>query len=152
LNTSSDQGEYLQNSPYGINIVVGGYEFKTTSNHTGQLQMIISNDRRMTGVGENMDGYYVGSEQIISSPAIVITTGSISWNLLDSSHSALSSDALPLTAPVLSNWGYNYFEIFCSDSIHSPSISIIGTVTQATPEPLTSFLMMAGALILRCRR
>lgn len=148
LGTDSDSsaqiGIYRYNSPYGINIALGGYEFTTPSNNVGRFGIRISNDRSFnlpvtdyytvfSGFGENI-------------------FDSIIWELKDITHTALSSDALPVAAPALNDWDYNNLSIWAYDSSgYGPIMIIHGTVTQAVliPEPITGVLMAMGALFLR---
>jgi len=149
-------GHHIYNSPYGISVSLGGYEFKTAPNHVGQFDMWIIND----GVGPvwATDYYSVRSQyQNISIPSVGFNIDYVTWNLRDSSttHDALSSDALPVTAPVLTDWNYNVLGIFGSGPSGSGlDITIEGTVTQAVliPEPLTGILMTMGMLFLRRKR
>jgi len=140
------RGIYVHDAPYGLSIILGGYEFKTAPNHTGNFEMQISDDSSVNGV---WDYYAVGSDQIISVPSSGFTTNYISWGLGDSTHTALSSDALPVIAPVLTNWDRNVLTISGSGE---HGLSIKGTVTQAVPEPLTGVLMLIGLLFFRRRR
>jgi hypothetical protein len=70
--------------------------------------MRIINDQVDNGVH---DYYTVFSDESISIPSVGFTINYISWNLWDSTHTALSSDALPVTAPVLTDWNYNVLTI-----------------------------------------
>ncbi|MGA2914832.1 MAG: PEP-CTERM sorting domain-containing protein [Sedimentisphaerales bacterium] len=144
----SGGGHHIHDAPYGITISVGGYEFKTAPNHIGQFDMWIINDDPVNGLH---DYYIVFSDENVSIPSIGPTIGYIRWDLRDSTYDALSSGNLPATAPVLSDWDYNVLEIY---GFGLGGLTINGTVTQAVlvPEPLTSFLMMAGVLFLRRRR
>jgi len=147
---SAQLGEYYHNSPYGINIVLGGYEFKTAPSHVGQFDMRIANDATVPPMGEGVWDYYlVRSNQNVSVPSVGFTILSIRWDLWDSKHTALFSDTLPITAPVLTDWNSNLLEIS-----FGYGLSIYGTVTQAVlvPEPLTGVLMAIGVLFLRRKR
>ena len=145
----SGDGHYLHDSPYGISIVLGGYEFKTVLSHVGQFDMRIADDLLLNGV---KDYYSVLSQyENISVPSVGFNIGTIRWDLIDNTHLALSSGDLPLTAPVLTDWDYNYFEILGSDGLGN-GLWIRGTVTQAVPEPLTGVLMLIGVLFFRRRR
>ena len=148
---SSQRGKYLHNSPYGINLSLGGYEFKTAPNHVGQFKIGITNDDPTNGVH---DYYSVLSDENVSNPPVGFTINYISWVLGDTTHTALSSDALPVTAPVLTDWGGNVLTISGYYGPDGHGLSIYGTVTQAVliPEPLTSILMMMGVFFLRRRR
>jgi len=145
---SAQLGEYQYNSPYGITLSLGGYEFKTAPNHVGQFGMWIGNDDSVPPLGEGVWDYYlVRSYQNVSVPSVGFTILSIRWDLWDSKHTALFSDTLPITAPVLTDWNFNLLEI----SFVGYGLSIYGTVTQAVlvPEPLTGVLMITGVLLLR---
>ena len=143
-------GEYLHDSPYGMSISVGGYEFKTASTHIGQFEIGIEND--VTDNDNNTFDYY-----LVYSDENAYTDGcwisSISWRLRDSTYYALSSDALPSTAPILEDWDYNHLDIDGGNAGEGyVNFWINGTVTQAIPEPMTGILLVAGILFLRRRR
>ncbi len=146
-----NHGVYEYDSPYGISILLGGYEFKTTPGHIGQFEMRIINDDPTNGLHD----YYIVCSQYenISVPSLGFNIGSISWNLWDSTYDALFSDALPLIAPALTDWDYNLLKIAGSGS-GIGGISIDGTVTQAVlvPEPFTVTLMVIGIFFSRRRR
>jgi hypothetical protein len=145
----SGGGHYIQNAPYGIDLFVGGYEFKTAPNHVGQFDIRIANDLSINGI---WDYYSVRSEfQNISIPDIGPTISYIRWDLGDNTHTALSSGNLPISAPVLSDWNSNVLEIY---GFGSGSLLIDGKVNQATliPEPTTGILMMMGMFLLRRKR
>jgi hypothetical protein len=147
----SGGGHYVHNAPYGISLSLGGYEFKTAPNHVGQFEMRIGDDLSVNGV---KDFYIVRSEyQNISIPSVGFNVSSIYWELWDTTHTALSSGDLPVTAPVLTDWNYNYFEIYGYDGT-SNGLLIHGIVTQAVivPEPLTGILMAMGVFFFRRRR
>jgi len=144
----SGGGVYQFSSPYGFNISVGGFEFKTTPSHVDQF--VISILDNYAPYGNIHDDYWVQSYEnsSLSSGALI---DSISWKLFDGSHTALSSSALPVAAPILSQWNVNNLEI-CGPGT---SLSIQGTVTQAVliPEPATStFLLIINVFLLRRRR
>jgi hypothetical protein len=144
------RGIYQYDSPYGMSILVGGYEFKTDPDHVGQFKIQITNNSLVNGLH---DYYSVLSQyQNVSIPSVGFNIGYITWTLGNSSGTALSSDALPVTAPMLANWDYNRFEIFGSGS-GLGGLTIEGIVTQATliPEPVTGILMAMGMLFFRRR-
>lgn len=142
------RGVYEHSSPYGTSIALGGCEFKTTSDHVDQFEIQIKNDVSLNGV---WDSYTVFSDENISIPYLDSTIGYISWVLADSTHTVLSSDALPLTAPVLTDWSYNQIEIY---GFGNSGLWIRGTVTQVAliPEPFAGILMAVGCLWIKCKR
>jgi hypothetical protein len=75
---------------------------------------------------------------------------SISWELLDYSHTEFSSSVLPVTSPILSHWDFNRLEIYGPEN----SLYIRGTVMQAEliPEPTTIVLMLMGVFLSKRRR
>jgi hypothetical protein len=125
---------------------LGEYEFKTAPNHVGQFYIRIVNDDPMANL---WDSYMVFSDENVSIPSIGPTIDYIRWDLGDSTHTALSSTALPLTAPVLTDWGYNVLEIHGSGF---GGFTVRGIVTQAIPEPATVALMLAGVFLFKRRR
>jgi hypothetical protein len=144
---NSQWGKYEHDYPYGISIVMGGYEFKTAPDHVGQFKIQIGNDVPGNGV---WDEYWVQSQyENISFPSLGFNIGSICWYLSDSTHLVFSSDALPTAVPVLTDWDHNILTIYGSGDL---GLSIEGTVTQAVPEPLTGVLMLIGVLFFRYRR
>jgi hypothetical protein len=145
---ASGPSHHIHDAPYGISISIGGYEFKTAPDHVGQFDMWIINDDPVNGP---MDYYIVRSNENISVPSISgLTLGSIRWDLRDSTYDALSSSALPIIAPVLTDWDYNFFKIYGFGDL---GFSIEGTVTKAVliPEPLTGIFIAMGVLLLRRR-
>lgn len=146
----SGDGHHLHNSPYGISLSLGGYEFKTVPTHVGKFDMWIINDDPVNGLH---DYYLVRSYKNVSTPSVDFAF-SIEWNLWDSTYDALSSSDLPVTAPVLTDWDHNVLKI---SGVYGPDLTgltIYGTVTQVEliPEPLTGALMAMGMLFLRRRR
>jgi hypothetical protein len=116
----------------------------------GQFDMWIMND----AVGHGVKDYYlVRSYQNVSTPSVDFAF-SIEWNLWDSTYDALSSIALPITAPILTDWDYNVLKIRGAYGPDLYGLTIYGTVTQAVlvPEPFTSVLMAMGVFFLRRRR
>jgi len=143
----SGGGHYVHNAPYGINLSMGGYKFKTVPNHVGQF--VISILDNYAPYGNIHDDYWVKSyENLPLSDGTVID--SINWTLLDGSCTALSSSDLPVTAPVLSDWNMNDLRIYGPEDV----FLIRGTVTQTVlvPEPAIVVLMIMGISLYRRRR
>jgi hypothetical protein len=112
--------------PYGIELKCGGFVFKTDPNNV-DFGIIIFNDFYY---------YYGDAYAPFSANNLDLPNGLkvdfIGWALSDPTGNALSSDALPTTAPVLSDWSQN--ELFIDG--HAPSsydpYSIEATVTKVT--------------------
>ena len=141
----SGGGTYQHDSPYGFNISLGGYEFKTSPSHIGQFVISIW-DNHVNYSGDVFDEYLIKSYEN-SSLSNGVLVDEIRLILVDFTHTALSSSALPATAPVLNEWGTKSLQIYGPGN----SLSIQGTITQAVPEPLTGILMAMGVFLLRRR-
>jgi len=136
------QGNYWHyNPPAGISLNVGGFDFKTDPANV-EFHVAIRNDIQPGG----SDIYALGS-----SNNLLLSNGTsvegITWQLYDPTGNALSSDALPTTAPVLEDWQSNVLHIYgYKDRFH-----IYATVTSAQiiPEPATILMLGFGCLLLR---
>ena len=88
-------------TPYGIELKCGGLVFKTDPNNV-EFAITIFNDFYY---------YYGDAYAPFSVNNLDLSNGNkvsfIGWALTDSTGNALSSDALPTTAPVLSDWSGN---------------------------------------------
>ncbi len=114
-------------SPYGIAFAVGGFIFTTDRNNVNFTIGII-NDDFYYGIG---DFYGVTSRNNMQlSNGILVNR--IMWLLKDSTGNAISSDALPTTAPVLSDWPDNVIYVYGSDPEFSYYYRIEANVTKAT--------------------
>lgn len=142
LTTDSDVSPYLgvyeHDAPYSLCLSLGDYELKTATNHAGGFRIRIANDDPMANL---WDFYRVESDEIVSVPSVGFDVDYIRWSLGDITHTALDSDMLPISSPVLADWNYNALKII------SNSFTINGEVTVAViPEPL-SFTLMAMGII-----
>lgn len=138
-------GDYRHDSGYGFEIFLGGLEFETVSTHVGGFGIDLWDD--VLGGHDNLYDKY----NVYSSRNSRLPNGDsylILWRLDDDTHTALSSDALPVTAPVLSDWTRNSFVIN-----YPNTWSIGGVVTEAVliPEPFTAILMVVGVFFVRRR-
>jgi len=127
--------------PYGIYLTVGGFDFETNTGNVAFRIDIINNGT----TGGLHDGY-----GLISYNNLPLSNGTsvdtILWWLEDTSATALSSDALPTTAPVLEDWQTNQLNIS-----GYRTFGIWGHVTSAIPEPATILLLWLGTILFRKR-
>jgi len=125
--------------PCGISLSVGDFVFQTDMTNVNFLIEIINNY-------PPVDNYLVRSHNNLplSNGTLI---GGISWLLEDSTGNALSSDALPTTAPVLDDWGFNRLNI--GGGTRARPLGIQGRVTSVVviPEPATVLLFSFGGLI-----
>ena len=130
------------NAPYGVSLSVGGFVFQTDPDNVNFLVTILNDNN-------GSDDYTFGSyNNLPLSNGVGVSF--ISWALDDYTATALSSDALPTTPPVLEDW-----ESIAGLTItYGPkgSSMIRGHVTSAVPEPGTVFLLGLGSLALIRKR
>ncbi len=136
-------------SPYGISVEVGGLIFQTDPCSVA-FNIIIT------------DNWPAGTDmyQIYSTNNLPFTDDifidDIYWLLSDSSGTAVSSDELPVTPPVLEDWSSHILGVSASMWIEDfpghlklvDAFHIGATVTLAVPEPATVLLFGLGGLIL----
>ena len=142
-NPATDVGDYWHySSPAGISLAVGGFNFKTDPANVKFLVEIVNNNG-------GIDAFLVRSDN-----NLFLSNGTyvdcISWDLQDRTLTALSSDSLPTTAPVLSQWQTNFLT-FGGGAGKSNSFAIAAHVTSAIPEPATISLLLLGGFLLRKR-
>lgn len=147
-NYATTVGDYWHyNPPCGISLSGGGFTFQTDPDDVRFLIEVCDN-RYL-----NEDSYLVNSYNNLPLYGDVLVN-SIVWDFHDDSGTALSSDALPTTAPVLQNWlSTNELAIEGPRIQESGGLSfyIVSTVTSAEliPEPATILLFSLGALALK---
>ena len=134
---------------YGILLNSGDFAFRSDPENTEFLVSIVNNH----GVFE-IDNYNLISYNNLDL-SNGVSVGHIIWQLDDESGSALDSDALPLTAPVLSDWPDTWFHL----AIEGGEESGIGyfiraevTSVEIIPEPATAILLTLGTLFLRRKK
>lgn len=130
------------NAPYGFNLSTDSLVFQTDPDNVYFLVSVL-NDH--TG----MDAYLLRSYSNLPLSNGVLVDH-ISWQLDDYSATALSSDALPTTPPVLEDWGFDWG--LRIEFGFKGSSKIRAEVTSAIPEPATVLLLTLGSLLLSRRR
>ncbi|MCJ7777768.1 MAG: PEP-CTERM sorting domain-containing protein [Sedimentisphaerales bacterium] len=151
-NPATDAGEYFHyNTPCGVVLNLEGFVFTTDFDNIRFL-MGIANDYP----GHPGDGYWFNSYNNLQ-----LSNGAevenISWQLDDYGGTALSSTALPTTAPVLSDWDYNNLILGggmggtppCYEKTFYIEAEVTSTIL--IPEPTSLFLFGLGGLLLRKR-
>ena len=133
-------------TPYGMSITIGSTTFKTDSTNVNFEVGLINNY-----AGETLDSYEITSYnnfQLVNG----VSVGQLHWQLDDYTGTALSSDALLLTAPDLTKWQDNSMSVFGGTDAKTQFV-IRGYITSAylVPEPMTLFLLGLGGLLLRRR-
>ena len=99
-NPLPEVGDYRYNTaPNGIRLNVNGLRFGTNPANVDFLLEVVNNY-------QNLDNYVVISYNNLFAVSAMgeFVTNTIDWQLDDPTQTALSSAALPRTAPVLSNW------------------------------------------------
>jgi hypothetical protein len=148
------EGHYLYDSlPFGISLKIGQLEFKTDPDN---VDFVISINDNVWGAGSGPpeDYIYIYSVNNLLSP-IETPVGYEIWLSLYGDSSAISGDALPAGAPVLSDWGGALLSI---SSPYNPNqaqqFAITAPLTDAfvIPEPATLGLVALGALALLRKR
>ena len=151
-NPASEFGDYWHyDSPFGLELAVGGFVFKTDTNDVEFLM----------GVANNYEGYQ-DNYLVRSYNNLSLDNGTevnhISWQLDDYSGTALSSTDLPTMAPILSNWDWQSLGINGGIGGTAPcyekSFGIGAEVTSVflIPEPMSLLLLCAGGLLIRTKR
>ena len=134
------QGNYWHyDPPAGISLSVGGFDFQTDPAGVEFCVAITNNDLS----GQDFYLIYSQNNLPLSNGTLV---ESIWWQLNDNTGSALSSDALPTTVPILDQWQDNLLLLETTRTF-----KIWAHVTSAIPEPATILLLAVGALLLRKR-
>ena len=138
------QGNYWHYAPpAGIALTVGGFNFMTDPFNIA-FRIVIRNN---TPSGNDIYGVESSNNLHLSNGTLV---GGILWSMKDHTGSALSSDALPTTAPALDDWQDNILNF--GGGTRANGYAILGRVTSAIPEPATIVLLGLGGLLLGRRR
>jgi hypothetical protein len=137
-------------APAGITLMVGGLVFMTDPEN---VEFSITVDNDFCTVADCHDALLIESGNNLPLPN-GFPVNNISLVLVDSSVSALSSDELPTTAPVIGDWETGFVDIWASRA-RQYGFEIYGNLTSAVliPEPTTIWLLVLGSLaIVRKRR
>jgi hypothetical protein len=141
-------GRYLHYSPpYGISLSGGGFVFQTDPDNVDFLVEIGNNSVATT------DNYLIRSWNNLPLYDNV-EVGEVWWQLDDSTGTALSSDALPTTPPVLEDWDFDWGIKIQGGIPYESAFYIEAPVTsvELVPEPATLLLLGFGTLMLRKRK
>jgi hypothetical protein len=133
-------------APYGMLVTAGSITFQTDPTNVNFEIGLVDNY-----AGGTLDSYEVTSHNNLQLNS-AITVGDLHWQLNDYSGKAISSDALPSTAPDLSKWQSNSLSVV-GGSDEKTQFLISGHITSSylIPEPATLFLLAIGGLIIRKR-
>ncbi len=150
LQPSPDMGYYeFDAPPCGITLTVGGLVFMTDPENVGFSIEIRNDSPLVSGI--------IDSFELESRKNLPLENGFpvdyISLKLIDSSISALSSDALQTNAPVLDNWEMESIRIYgWWDRDEGFGFDMVGSLTSAVviPEPATIWLIgLSGLALIR---
>ena len=149
-NPSSTVGDYeYSESSYGVELLCNGLEFKTDPCDVDFLLKIINDKDYGYGEEDVYLFYSYNNLPLLSSIGI----DSISWQLNDYTGTAISSTALPSTAPILEDWQSLVGVHIRSEKIgdNYDTFHIYADVTSAIviPEPATLLFLTSGVLLLR---
>ena len=131
---------HFNTPPCGVSLSVGGFDFQTDQSDI-DFQMGIGNDLLW---GDTY--FFISFNNLSLSNGTLVDR--ISWSLEDATGLALSSDALPLTAPSLEDWrSENRLRMY-----RDRMWGIEAHVTSAIPEPSTILFLGIGAVLLKKRQ
>ncbi len=132
-------------SPYGIKLSIGEFVFQSDPDNVDFLVSVGN-----AGGTYDRDNYLIRSHNNLPSYDNILIND-IMWQLDDKSGTAVSSDALPVTAPVLEDWPDSFTGLRITAGDIKDSLRITSNVTSAIPEPCTILLFGVAALFLRKR-
>jgi hypothetical protein len=140
------RGRYWHYSPpCGVSVSINGFNFRTDPNNVRFLFGIVNNGSG----GEDIYWFHSYSNSPLPNGTLV---DSIGWQIEDYSGTALSSDALPITAPDLTNWTRNYgLDIHGDGRVWPYYIAVEVTSAVLIPEPATLLLLAFGVTLFKRR-
>jgi len=119
INPDPTQGEYWYNSsPCGVEVEAGGFVFKTDPNNVDFI-FYIFNDCIIPYYPGDLYGFDSLNNSNLSNG---LQVRYFYWALYDNSGTAISSDTLPTTAPVLSKWNQSTAGYGLHIDGHDPSL------------------------------
>ena len=123
-NTDSTVGDYhYTNGVSGMTVRVGNYVFRTNPDHVDFLLEVVNRDR---------DSYLIRSYHNVTSTGLRIDE--MAWQLDDASGTALTSDAIPRSAPNLLAYPDTMFGLSVDGGFDGYFIrAMISSVTVTTP-------------------
>jgi len=135
--------------PSGITLTVGGFVFMTDPEN---IEFTVAVGNNYPTVGGARDAFELKSKNNLPLSNGVLVS-SIVLELFDPSASALSSEALPATAPVLEHWSTGYRDMRISGRGQA-SFTFYAHLTSAVliPEPTTAVLLGLGGLAVLHKR
>jgi hypothetical protein len=144
-NPSSTVGHYWHYAtPAGISLSVSGLDF-TTDPANVQFLVGVVNDGTSGGLHDSYWIYSYNNLSLSNGPSV----DAVIWALEDPTASALSTDALPTSPPVLDDW---QSVLGLRLEGEKGGYFVDATVTSAVPEPATILLLAIGTLTLRKRK
>lgn len=147
LSTVGDYWHY--DAPYGIFLSAGGFDFRTDPDNV-MFVLEVCNDHG----GLYRDNYLLNSYTNL--PLYEdLSVSEIHWQLDDDSGNALSSDALPIIPPLLSDWesiyGLSMSGARTREQFYTVRADVISV--EVVPEPATLLLLaLGGAAVMVERR
>jgi len=140
---ASTVGDYWHyDSPFGISVSVGGFDFKTDPASVNFLVEILNNH----SISED-DAYMLRSYNNLPL-SNGIPVDHISWLLDDDSGQAISSTVLPTTAPIISDWDEQWWGLRL-DSDRRFHVQSQVTSAIVVPEPVSIVTFGCVFIVLR---
>jgi hypothetical protein len=132
--------------PAGVSLSLGGFEFKTDLDN---VDFLVGIGNSNPGGGDDIYWFHSYNNIPLSNGASV---NAIAWQLNNLAGSVFSSDALPVTTPILNQWQSNHLSVYGEEGTPNDYF-FDATVTsvQLVPEPGTLLLLTLGSFILRKR-
>ena len=129
-------------SPYGIKLTIGDFVFQSDP---GNIDFLVSVGN--AGGPYERDNYLIRSYNNLGLyDDVPIPINHIMWQLDDESASAVSSDALPVTPPMLDDWESVFGLRISADRMWGIDATV--TSVELIPEPATLLLLSFGGTIL----